>query len=99
MQPHFYGRYGNPTRSFLEKCLASLDGGAYGLAFSSGQATATSVISILESGDHVLCAEGVYSGTPLILEHLKTKGIDFDAVDFTDLDNVKQGIKTNTRVD
>lgn len=82
----------------LEKCLASLDGGNYGLAFSSGQGTVASITAILETGDHVLCAEGVYSGTPDILRHLKTKGIDFDSVDFTDLNNVRQGIKGNTKV-
>ncbi|KAG4077512.1 hypothetical protein HA402_002939 [Bradysia odoriphaga] len=96
--PHFYGRYGNPTRSLLEKNLATLDNGDYCLAFSSGQATASSVTSILESGDHVLCAEGVYSGTPEILKNLKGKGIQFDLVDFTDLNNVRQGIKANTRM-
>lgn len=46
----------------------------------------------------MLCAEGIYSGTPELLGNLKTKGIDFDSVDFTDLDNVKRGIKSNTRV-
>lgn len=82
----------------MEKCLASLDGGNYGLAFSSGQGTVSSVTAILESGDHVLCAEGIYSGIPELLGNLKMKGVDFDSVDFTDLNNVKQGIKSNTRV-
>lgn len=97
-QPHFYGRYGNPTRSLLEKCLASLDGGNYALAFSSGQATTSSIAAILESGDHILCARGIYSGTPEIFSNLKTKGIECDSVDFTDLNNVSQGIKGNTKV-
>lgn len=96
--PHYYGRYGNPTRSLLEKCLASLDNGNYCLTFASGQATASSVTSILESGDHVLCAEGIYSGIPEILTNLKGKGVQFDSVDFTDLNNVRQGIKTNTKM-
>lgn len=68
------------------------------MAFSSGQGTVASLTAILETGDHVLCAEGVYSGTPEILRNLKVKGIDFDSVDFTDLNNVKQGIKSNTKV-
>lgn len=63
-----------------------------------GQATASSLTAILESGDHVLCAEGIYSGTPQLLGNLKIKGIDFDSADFTDLNNVKQGIKSNTKV-
>lgn len=98
MKPHFYSRYGNPTRSLLEKCLASLDGGKYGLAFSSGQGAISSVTTILQSGDHILCAEGIYSGTPELISNLKKKGIDFNSVDFTDLNNVRQGIKSNTRV-
>ncbi|KAJ6641821.1 Cystathionine gamma-lyase [Pseudolycoriella hygida] len=98
VQPLFYSRYGNPTRSSLEKCLASLDGGNFALAFSSGQGTLSSVTAILESGDHVLCADGIYSGTIEILGDLKYKGIHFDVVDFTDLNNVKEGIKSNTRI-
>lgn len=82
----------------MEKCLASLDNGNYCVAFSSGQATATSVTSMLQAGDHVLCADGIYSGTPEILSNLKGRGIEFDTVDFTDLNNVRQGIKTNTKV-
>lgn len=97
-QPHFYSRYGNPTRSLLEKCLASLDGGKYAVAFSSGQGTISSVAAILETGDHVLCAEGIYSGTTKLLNDLLKNGIESDLVDFTDLTNVKRGIKTNTRV-
>ncbi|XP_037049017.1 putative cystathionine gamma-lyase 2 [Bradysia coprophila] len=96
--PHHYGRTSNTTRSLLEKCLASLDNGNYCLAFSSGQAAAASVTSILASGDHVLCAEGIYSGAPDILKSLEDKGIRFESVDFTDLNNVRQGIKTNTRM-
>lgn len=75
-----------------------MDGGKHGLAFSSGQGAISSVTAILKSGDHILCAEGIYSGTPEVISNLKRSGIDFDSVDFTDLNNVKQGIKSSTRV-
>src|SRR5438876_7502740 len=48
-----YGRSGNPTRSALEKCLASLEGGERGLAFASGLAASTAVLAVLQPGDEV----------------------------------------------
>lgn len=75
-----------------------MDGGKHALAFASGQGTTTALTSILKSGEHVLCAEGIYSGTTEILANLKPKGIEYDSVDFTDLNNVEQNIKVNTRV-
>src|SRR5213080_2409470 len=55
-----YARTGNPTRTALEQCLASLEGGAYGLAFASGLAATSTVLNLLSSGDHVVVAEDLY---------------------------------------
>jgi cystathionine gamma-lyase len=63
-----YSRSGNPTRTALEKCLAALEGGEGGLAFASGLAATTAVLSILRPGDEVLAASDLYGGTYRLLE-------------------------------
>ncbi|TLM97625.1 MAG: cystathionine gamma-synthase, partial [Actinobacteria bacterium] len=49
-----YSRSGNPTRSALETALASLEDARHGLAFASGLAAETAVLSTLRPGDHVV---------------------------------------------
>src|SRR5690348_17261879 len=58
-----YSRAGNPTRTAYEACVAALEGGKHGLAFSSGMAAASTVIQALRAGDHVVCCDDVYGGT------------------------------------
>jgi cystathionine gamma-lyase len=63
-----YSRSGNPTRAALESCLASLEGGERGLAFASGLAATTAVLSLLKPGDEVVAAADLYGGTYRLLE-------------------------------
>nr|AHB50512.1 cystathionine gamma-lyase [Mayetiola destructor] len=94
-----YGRSGNPTRDVLEKCLASLDNGKYGLAFSSGLGMTTILTQLLSSGDHLISCDDVYGGTfRLFSKILSRQGISTDFVDATNLENVKNAIKPNTRM-
>jgi cystathionine gamma-lyase len=65
-----YSRSGNPTRAALETCLASLEGGERGLAFASGLAATTAVLSILKPGDEVAAAADLYGGTFRLLERV-----------------------------
>jgi cystathionine gamma-lyase len=65
-----YSRSGNPTRTALETCLASLEGGERGLAFASGLAASTAVLSILKPGDEVVAAADLYGGTYRLLERV-----------------------------
>src|SRR6201996_7692827 len=65
-----YSRSGNPTRSALETCLASLEGGERGLAFASGLAATTAVLSTLKPGDEVAAAADLYGGTFRLLERV-----------------------------
>src|SRR6516164_325722 len=65
-----YSRSGNPTRTALETCLASLEGGERGLAFASGLAASTAVLSILKPGDEVAAAADLYGGTYRLLERV-----------------------------
>src|SRR6059036_1742168 len=65
-----YSRSGNPTRTALESCMAALEGGERGLAFASGLAATTAVLSILKPGDEVAAAADLYGGTYRLLERV-----------------------------
>jgi cystathionine gamma-lyase len=65
-----YSRSGNPTRTALEACLAALEGGERGLAFASGLAATTAVLSALRPGDEVVAAADLYGGTFRLLERV-----------------------------
>src|SRR4051812_17584596 len=65
-----YSRSGNPTRAALETCLAALEGGEQGLAFASGLAATTAVLSTLRPGDEVVAAADLYGGTYRLLERV-----------------------------
>jgi cystathionine gamma-lyase len=65
-----YSRSANPTRTALETCLASLEGGERGLAFASGLAATTAVLSLLKPGDKVAAAADLYGGTYRLLERV-----------------------------
>src|SRR5207244_1123044 len=65
-----YSRSGNPTRTALETCLAALEGGERGLAFASGLAATSAVLSLLRPGDEVVAAADLYGGTYRLLERV-----------------------------
>jgi cystathionine gamma-lyase len=65
-----YSRTGNPTRAALETCLASLEGGERGLAFASGLAATTAVLSLLRPGDEVAASADLYGGTFRLFERV-----------------------------
>lgn len=94
-----YGRSGNPTRDVLERCLASLDNGKYGLTFSSGLGVTTTIITMLKAGDHVVAGDDLYGGTNRLLRQVAMKmGIDVEFVDTTDLKKVEAAVKPNTKL-
>ncbi len=84
-----YARTGNPTRTALETCLASLEGARHGICFASGCAATTNVMHTLAPGDHVVSSDDVYGGTWRLFTTIFQKlGIDFTFVDMTDHDAV-----------
>ena len=94
-----YSRSGNPTRSNLEACLASLEGAEHGLAFASGLAATTTVMLLLDPGDHVVFTEDVYGGTFRLFDKVfRRYGLTFTAVDPTDIDGVAAAMTDRTRM-
>ena len=94
-----YSRTGNPTRTALERNMAVLEGGHSALAFASGMAAINAVLTLLKSGDHVVCSEGAYGGTPRLFNAvLKNFWLDFTYVDTTRGENVASALRPNTRM-
>ncbi len=82
-----YSRSGNPTRTALEACLASLELARHGLAFASGLAAEDNVMRLLRPGQRVLLGNDAYGGTfRLISKVWEPFGFPWTAVDLTDLD-------------
>ncbi|MBI2758277.1 MAG: cystathionine gamma-synthase [Chloroflexi bacterium] len=98
-QGYEYSRTKNPTRLALENCLAALEGGLYGLAFSSGMAATDTVLRLVSSGDHVLAGNDVYGGTFRLFDKVLTRyGMKFDFVDTSDPENVADSLTPQTRL-
>src|SRR5271156_549343 len=94
-----YARVSNPTRTRLEKNLAALEGGVASRVFASGMAAITALCTVYKSGDHVVCGNNLYGGTPRLFNHVLTGyGIEFTYVDTSDVRNVERAIRKKTRM-
>jgi cystathionine beta-lyase/cystathionine gamma-synthase len=94
-----YSRVSNPTRDALEANLASLEGGTSAHVFSSGMAAIMAMVTMLRTGDHVICGENVYGGTPRLFNEIISRyGIEFSYVDTSDPENVKRAIRPATKL-
>jgi cystathionine gamma-lyase/cystathionine beta-lyase/cystathionine gamma-lyase/homocysteine desulfhydrase len=94
-----YSRVSNPTRTCLEKNLASLEGGQTAHVFASGMAAINAMATLLKSGDHVVCTNNLYGGTPRLFNQILTNyGLEFTYVDTADLRAVERAIRRNTRI-
>jgi cystathionine gamma-lyase/cystathionine beta-lyase/cystathionine gamma-lyase/homocysteine desulfhydrase len=94
-----YSRVSNPTRTRLEQNLASLEGGIAAPVFASGMAAINAVASMLKSGDHIVCGNDLYGGTPRLFNQVLTAfGLEFSYVDTSDAENVERAIRKNTRM-
>ena len=94
-----YSRANNPNRQHLEECMALLEGGVGAAAFSSGMAAISSVFQALAPGDHVVVPSDCYHGTSRVLQDVfSTWGLAVTWADMTDLDQVRQAMRPNTRL-
>lgn len=99
MGDHLYGRYGNPTRERLERCLASLEGAADAMCVASGCATAHVLLSTLEQGDGVVVGEDMYFGIRSLLTTLSARwGIGLSTVDTSDLAAVDRALSERPKL-
>jgi cystathionine beta-lyase/cystathionine gamma-synthase len=93
-----YSRTGNPTRAALEKALASIEEGRFGLAFASGVAATIAFFSILKPGDHVVAGDEMYGGSYRLLERIVSKwGVTTTYADVDDPSSFERALQKNTR--
>ena len=86
-----YARTQNPTRSAVEANIAALEKGIGALAFSSGMAAISAVVTFVKQGERVVVTEDIYGGTYRLFERLLTQfGIRFSYVDSSRFDEVEK---------
>lgn len=94
-----YSRTVNPTRVALEQQLASLEDAKFCSAFASGMAAASATLNLLSAGDHVVVTDDLYGGTYRLFSRVLARyGLEFSYVDMTDVANVKNAMRPNTRM-
>jgi len=94
-----YSRTHNPTRYALERAIAALEGGRFGLAFASGLAATSTVLQLLSAGDHVVAGDDMYGGTFRLFDKvLQRQGLRFSYADPTDPAAFAAAIRPETRL-
>src|SRR5437762_3094571 len=94
-----YSRTQNPTREALERCAAALEGGAWGVATSSGCAATSLVVQLLSAGDHVVSSDDVYGGTYRLFTKVFARlGIEFTFVDLSDAARLEGALRPSTKM-
>ena len=95
-----YSRSQNPTRFALEACIADLENGGAGFAFSSGLAAMGTLLELLDSGDHVIAMDDLYGGSYRLFENVRRRsaGLQFSFVDLSDPAALEAAIRDNTRM-
>lgn len=94
-----YSRTGNPTRHTLEKNLAALENGKYGMCFSSGLAAIDAVLKLLKPGDEVISTNDLYGGSYRLFTKIYASfGIKFKFVSMKTLLNIESSISDQTKL-
>jgi cystathionine beta-lyase/cystathionine gamma-synthase len=95
-----YGRSHNPTRWAYERCVADLEGGTHGFAFSSGMAATSTVLELLDSGAHVVALDDLYGGTRRVFERVRRRsaGLSFTYSPISSREELMGAITPATRM-
>lgn len=95
-----YSRSHNPTRDAYEKCIADLESGIRGFAFASGMAATSTVLELLNSGDHVVAGDDLYGGSYRLFHGVRERssGLKFSFVPLEEPGALQAAIKPGTRM-
>src|SRR2546426_8321026 len=94
-----YSRTSNPTRKALEACMAALEDGKFGLAFASGMAAESAILSLLSSGDHIVSCDDLYGGSYRIFERVMRRyNVETSYVPAGSLTAYEKAIRPNTKM-
>jgi cystathionine gamma-synthase len=93
-----YGRVVNPTRSELERTVALIEHGKYGLAFATGMGAISTLIKLYQPGDHIIVSEDLYGGTyRLFHDYYEPCGYAFSWIDTSDLALTAAALRPETK--
>jgi cystathionine gamma-lyase len=96
---YVYARTGNPSRTALEECIASLEDAKFCFSASSGMAAINNILNLLQSGDHVVTCQDLYGGAYRIFTKLYSKfGVKFTFVDAGDLSAIEKAFTPQTKL-
>ena len=94
-----YSRSHNPTRTALQECIAALEDGKFGLAFASGMAAETAILSLLSAGDHLVACDDLYGGSYRIFERVMRRyNVENSYVPAGNIAAYEQAIRPNTKL-
>ena len=94
-----YARVNNPTRTALQRCLASLESAEHGIAFSSGLGAVTTLMHLVDPGQRVVLIADVYGGVYRMTSQVyEPKGYRFDYVPAEEFANLGEHLDDNTRI-
>ncbi len=95
-----YSRTHNPTRFAFERCIADLENGSHGFAFSSGMAATSTLLELLDSGDHVIAMDDLYGGTNRLFNRVRKRsaGLQFTFADLTRPGAMVSALRKNSRM-
>lgn len=99
-QGYEYSRSQNPTRFAYERCVADLEGGIQAYAFASGLAATSTILELLDSGDHVIAMDDLYGGTFRLFDKVRQRsaGLNFSFVDLADRAQLEAAITPKTKL-
>ncbi|MEO8955493.1 MAG: cystathionine gamma-synthase [Ktedonobacteraceae bacterium] len=94
-----YSRSHNPTRTALENCIAALEDGQFALAFASGMAAETAILSLLNAGDHIVSCDDLYGGTYRMYERIMRRyNVETSYVAAANIAGYEAAIRPNTKL-
>ncbi|TMB86752.1 MAG: cystathionine gamma-synthase [Chloroflexi bacterium] len=94
-----YSRTQNPTRSALEECIAAIEDGRYGLAFASGMAAESAILSLLSAGEHMVSCDDLYGGSYRIFERVMRRyNVETTYVAAGNIEGYERAIRPNTKM-
>lgn len=95
-----YSRTQNPTRQAYERCVANLESGEKGYGFASGMAAISTILEMLNPGDHVVAMDDLYGGTYRLFSKVRNRsaGLQFSLVDLSNIEKLRQAIRPDTKM-
>ena len=95
-----YSRSQNPTRFAWERSIANLEGGTRGYAFASGMAATSTILELLDTGDHMVAMDDLYGGSFRLFDKVRGRsaGLEFSYVDLTDIQALHASFTSKTRM-